>query len=78
MEIIGEGGSGTDLDLQADEDDLPNRSSHERILEPITSASAKAPARQPRKLPGLEARGVEPLSSSLSAQTSTRLSGEKF
>ena len=26
----------------------------------------------------LEARGVEPLSSSLSAQTSTRLSGEKF
>jgi hypothetical protein len=26
----------------------------------------------------MEARGVEPLSSSLSAQTSTRLSGEKF
>ena len=26
----------------------------------------------------LEARGVEPLSSSLSAQTSTRLSGDKF
>jgi len=26
----------------------------------------------------MEARGVEPLSSSLSAQTSTRLSGDKF
>ena len=30
---------------------------------------------QPRKLSGLEARGVEPLSSSLSAQTSTCLAG---
>ena len=30
------------------------------------------------KIREVEARGVEPLSSSLSAQTSTRLSGEKF
>jgi hypothetical protein len=31
-----------------------------------------------RRERSLEARGVEPLSSSLSAQTSTRLSGDKF
>jgi hypothetical protein len=30
------------------------------------------------KIKKVEARGVEPLSSSLSAQTSTRLSGDKF
>ena len=30
------------------------------------------------KIREVEARGVEPLSSSLSAQTSTRLSGDKF
>jgi hypothetical protein len=40
-----------------------------------TSAVGRAAARQPRKLSGLEARGVEPLSSSLSTQTSTCLSG---
>jgi hypothetical protein len=38
--------------------------------------SAETAARQSRKLSGLEARGVEPLSSSLSTQTSTCLSGE--
>ena len=34
--------------------------------------------RKSLKISIVEARGVEPLSSSLSAQTSTRLSGDKF
>ncbi len=47
----------------------------------ISSPSVLSPAssaRQPRNPSGLEARGVEPLSSSLSAQTSTCLSDDKF
>src|SRR5207244_1960597 len=48
------------------------------ILRHCMSARAKATARQPREFSGLEARGVEPLSSSLSTQTSTCLSDDKF
>ncbi len=40
--------------------------------------AAFAATRQPRKFSGLEARGVEPLSSSLSTQTSTCLSSGEF
>jgi hypothetical protein len=42
------------------------------------SAFTKATARQPESLRELEARGIEPLSSSPPAQTSTCLSGEQF
>ncbi len=55
---------------------LPSRSLLERGEEVLKAARLRlAPAWQPRKLSGLEARGVEPLSSPLSTSTSTCLSG---
>ena len=51
---------------------LPSRSSREKMEQAEkVSAYAKATARQPRKLSGLEARGFEPLTSSLQSWRST-------
>ncbi len=57
---------------------MPVDPNQEMIGLGAANLAASLVTRKLLKIRELEARGVEPLSSSLSAQTSTRLSGEKF